>query len=233
MAQGTTDTFAASCEEICSDALANVGVIGPGDTASGKPLTFAKRHLDDLVKSIDADGQFLWRLTRLTTTTTASTAAVTISALAVDVDEPIRFTKSGATTGVPLTPMSRDEYMALPDRTITSDTPSRYYVERSLSGGRVSLALYLYPEPEDTGDTVEYAAFLRAKDFNTVATNADFPSAWNSCLKWGLTALIAPSFNQAQLAGQFLKMYEAEKTRLLGADNEKQGIVFVPFGGVY
>jgi hypothetical protein len=233
MAIGTVDTWVSTCEQICSRALANLGVVGPGDTASGKPLADAKERLNALAKSIDADGQFLWRVSRLTTTTSASTAAVTISALAFAIDEPIRYTKSGATTAVTLTPMTRDEYMALPDRTITADVPSRYYIEKSLSTGRQVITLYLYPEPEDASDTVEYAAFLRAKDFETGGTHPDFPSSWTNCLEWGLTSLLASQYGQPALIGTFGKMFQGEKDRLINADNEQQGITFVPFGSHY
>jgi hypothetical protein len=233
MAVGTTDTFVSTRDEIIADALSKLGVIGPGEDATGTPRTHAARRLDAIVKELDSEGQFLWRMSRLTVTTTASTATVTISALAVDIDEPIRFTKSGATVGVPLSPMTRDEYMALPDRTITADTPTRYYIEKSLSGGRASIALYLYPEPEDTGDTVEYVAALRAKDFNDGSTNPDFPSSWTRCLGFMLTADLAPDYKQPGLVKVFRDIYEPLLERLLGADNEHQGLFLVPFGGAY
>jgi len=233
MAVGTTDTFQSTRDEIISDALSKLGVIGPGEDASGPPRTHAARRLDAIVKELDAEGQFLWRMSRLTTTTTASTATVTISALAMDIDEPIRFTKSGATTGVPLHPMTRDEYMAIPDRTSEASTPTRYFIEKSLSSGRAVIALYLWPEPSDTGDTVEYAAALRAKDFNTGATNPDFPAGWTRCLGYGLAADLAPDYKQWQQAGLFLKQFEVLKDKLLQADNEKQGLILVPFGGMY
>ena len=231
MAVGTTDTFVGTRDEIISDALANVGAVAPGEEAVGVMRSHAARLLDGLVKELDAQGQYTWRTSRLTTTTTASQAAVTISALAMDIDEPISFMKAGTTARTPLMAMSRDEYMVLPDRTVEAETPSRYYIEKTLSGGRTAIALYLYPEPSDTGDTVEYAAFLRAKDFNTGATNPDFPSGWTNCLKMGLSALLAPSYNQAALVQIFHPMFITAKNELLGADNEKQGLVLVPFGG--
>ncbi len=233
MAVGTTDTFVSTRDEIISDALANLGVIGPGEDATGPSRTHAARRLDAIVKELDSKGQFLWRLSRLTTTTSASTATVTISALAIDIDEPIRYTKSGATAAVTLTPMTRDEYMALPDRTITADVPSRYFIEKTLSGGRASITLYLYPEPEDANDTVEYAAFLRAKDFNTGSTNPDFPSSWTRCLGFILTADLAPTYKQPGLVKTYEAMYKPLLEELLGADNEKQGLTFVPFGSGY
>lgn len=231
MAIGTTDTFVSTCEEICSRALANLGAVGPGETASGPMMSDAKARLNALVKSIDADGQMLWRMSRLTTTTTASVATVTVSALAIDIDEPIRYTKSGETAGVPLKPMTRDEYMAAPDRTTTASVPSQYYVRKTLSGGRTAITLYLYPTPADSSDTVEYAAFLRGKDFETGATNPDFPSSWTNCLEWGLTSLLAPQYKQVALLRAYGDMYLAEKAKLMASDNEKQDLIIVPFGG--
>jgi hypothetical protein len=50
-------------------------------------------------------------------------------------------------------------------------------------------------------------------------------------LVYGLTAELAPAYNQAPLAAQFRDMFLAEKERQLGADNEHQGLTLVPFGG--
>ncbi len=230
MAVGTVDTWVASCEQICSRALANLGAVGPGVTATGAIMADAKERLNALVKSMDADGQFLWRVARLSANTTASLATVTISALAVAIDEPVHYVKSTADTGTELRAMSRDDYMALPDPTSTASVPTQYFVERSLTNGRATLTMRLYPKPIDSDDTVFYAAFLRAKDFETGATNPDFPSSWTNCLEWGLTAMMAPQFGQAAQMGTYLKMHLGEKDRLLNADTEQLGITFVPFG---
>jgi hypothetical protein len=188
--------------------------------------------LNRIVKAIDAEGQFLWRVTRLTFTTTASTATYTLNATAFDVDDPVSYLATGGTTRVPLRPMSRDDFMTLPDRTTTARNPARYFIEKTLSGaGRTLLTMTLYPVPNTTADTVEYAAAIRAKDYVTGADTSDFPSNWVRCLVYGLTAELAPAYNQAASAMQFLQMYEAEKLRNLSDDNEKQGLVFVPFGG--
>ena len=231
MAVGTTDTWQSTRDEIIADALSKVGAIGPGEEAGGRVRTHAARRLDAIVKELDAEGQFLWRVSRLTTTTSASTATVTISALAMDIDEPIRYTKSGATAGRPLLPMTRDEYMALPDRTITADVPTNYFIEKALTNGRALITLYLYPEPEDASDTVEYAAFLRAKDFNTGATHPDFPSSWTRCLGFMLAADLAPDYGQIGMVRTFQSIYEPLLDKLLGADNEKQGLTMIAFGG--
>jgi len=191
----------------------------------------AASRLDSIVKELDADGQFLWRTTRLTFTTTASTASYTLDATAFDVDAPVSYLKSGGTSRVPLFPMSADDYLVLPDRTTTATTPARYYVEKSLSSGRTALTMILYPVPTASGDTVEYRAAIRAKDFNTGATNPDFPSSWTLALTNRLTADLAPSYGQMDAVPAFMAMFDEQKNRLLGADNEKQALIFVPFGG--
>lgn len=230
MAVGTTDTWSASRDDIVSRALANLGAIGPGESATGNMRTDAAARLDAIAKELDAEGDFLWRVARLTFATIASTAGYALNATAFDVDEPVSYLKAGGTSRVPLTAMGSDDYRALPDRTTTSSTPARYTVEKTLSGGREALTMYLYPVPSATGDTVEYRAAVRAKDFNTGASTPDFPSSWTSCLTNRLSADLAPSYGQGMAVRTFMDLYREQLEKLLGADNEKQGLVFVPFG---
>lgn len=230
MAIGTTDTWSQSRDEIISDALANLGVISPGEDATGLERDHAARALNRIVKAIDGEGQFLWRMSELTFPTVSGTASYVLGATAFDVDEPINYMDSAGTTRVPLRPMTRDEWMELPDRTTTASVPTRYYIEKSLTAARVILTMKLYPVPDSTGDTVTYQAALRAKDFNTGATTPDFPSNWTRCLLYGLTAELAPAYKQAAFGMGQWQLFEAEKARQLGNDNEKQGLCLMPFG---
>jgi len=231
MAVGASDTWSQSRDEIIADALANVGAISPGEDAAGEPRAFAARALNRLVKAIDAKGQFLWRVERKTFNTTATTASYQLNANVFAVDDPMSYLKSGGTARTPIYPMTRDEYMALPDRT-TAGIPSKYFIERSLTGnGRVLLTAILWPVPNATGDTIEYAGALRAKDFDTGATTPDFPTNFTQALVYGLTAEIAPAFNQPSLVAVYLPQYQAALAEQIGADNEQQGLTLVPFGG--
>ncbi len=232
MAIGTTDTWTQSRDEIVSDALANVGAVGPGATATGQVLSFAARALNRLVKAIDAEGQFLWRISRASLTTTASTASYSIAATVFAVDDPMDYKPASSSTRTPIYPMTRDEYMTISDRTITG-TPNRYYIERTLSGGRTSLTAYFWPVPDTTSDTIEYAGAARAKDYDTGATTSDFPSSWTSALVYGLSAEIAAAFGQPDLIMVFRPLYESEKAKLVAADNENMGLCLMPFGGSY
>lgn len=224
MTTASTDTFEETRDEIVEDALTNVGAIGPGRTPTGAMRTHANRALNRLVKSIDADGAFLWRIVRRTQATTAGTSSYSIASDVIAVDEPASFVRAGQTGRSPLLSMSRDDYMRLADRTSTG-VPSQFFAERTLAGGMI---LRFWPVPDATGDTIEYAAVLRAKDFVIGTNTPDFNSKWTQCLVWGLTAELAPAYGQA--ATTWDEKFEAERARQLNADNEGGNMILVPFG---
>src|SRR5688572_12195966 len=198
MTVGATTTFEQSRDDVIAEALENVGAIGPGDTRTSNNSTLfdsAARVLNRLAKSLDKDGQRLWRIVRRTTTTTDGTASFSLAADVLDVDEPMRYTRSGETAPAGyISPMSRDEYMLVGDRT-SEGIPRQFYVERTLTAKTV----YLYPVPDATGDTIEYAVATRTADFTSGADTPDFPSEWTSCLVYGLTMELAPKYDQKEL----------------------------------
>ncbi len=226
MAVASTATFTATRDQIVMDALAMVGATGPNRTPSANQLAHGARVLNDLVKSMDADGIFLWKLDRITFTTTDGTANYTLQSDVLEIDEPATYKPSSSNARTLLTPISRDDYMSISDRTVEG-TPTQYYVERQLSGGHI---LYLYPTPDTTGDTVEYAGHVRGRDFSIGSNNPDFPVSWILCLKLGLAWLLAPTYGQSSRMGPLRDQYMEERMRQLGNDSEKLGISFVPFG---
>lgn len=231
MSTSGTSTFEAARDDIIAEALEALGAIGTGETRNANnSLLFdsAARALNRVVKAIDANGMRLWRVVRRTTTTTASTATFSPASDVIDIDSPVRYTRSGQNTATPVTPLSRDEYMALPDRTQTG-VPRNYYVEKTLT----TFTVNLWPVPDATGDTIEYAAALRGQDFNSGADTPDFPSQWATCLVYGLVVELAPKFRQASAIQMFKPLFEAELNRVNQADSEKGSMMFAPFGGSY
>jgi hypothetical protein len=230
MAIGTTDVWQSSRDEIISDALTNVGAIGPGDDADGQIRDHAARALNRLVKALDAEGTFLWRVSALTVATVSGTAAYALSALVFACEDPMTYMPAGSTTGTKIWPMSREEYANLADTTVAG-TPTRFYIGRSLAAtGRLLLTANFYPVPNVTADTIHYAGATRAKDYDDGSTYSDFPSMWTRCLVYGLTAELAPAYSQPEMALQYWQMFEAEKSKQLMADNENMGLTLVPWG---
>ena len=227
MATGTTTNYEATRDEIIRDALANVGAVGPDVTPKQAQLLHAARALNRVVKSIDAEGAFLWRIVRRTATLTSGTDNFSPATDVIAVDEPMRYTRSGsAQASSVIVPMSRDEYMALPIRTNTG-TPERYFLERTLAQ---PVKVYMHPVPNQTSATCEYAAVLRSLDFDTGANTPDFWPDWTACLVDGLTAELAAAYGQPDLIPLYRKKFEEEKLKLINQDNELGNVVLVPFG---
>lgn len=241
MTIGATTTFQQSRDEICTDALSNLGVVAPGKDASqarsAGNLTHAARALNRLVKSMDADGELLWRMERRTELVVDFDLPLLpnnvepgfiCAADVIDVDEPMRYTPASdasGTTGTIIQAMSRDDWMAIPDRGITG-TPLRYYAERSLS----SLSIYFNPIPTASADLIEYAAYVRAADFTSGADTPDFLQKWTGCLVYGLTAELAAAYGQMDKLSAYRQMFLEEKARLLADNGEKGRTFLVPFG---
>lgn len=227
MATSSSADFEQSRDQIIEDALSKVGAIGPGGSSSGSQLLHAARALNRIVKSLDPEGNYLWRLVERTATTTDGTATFSPASDVIAIDEPINYKRSGESTRTPIRSMSRDDWMSLPNRT-TEGTPSLFYIARTLSG----LTVHLWPVPDQSSDTVTYQAVLRSLDFDTGANTPDFDPAWTQCLVFGLAADIAFDYGQPQLAAQFRAFFLEEKTRLLAQGTEHGNLTLMPWGGM-
>lgn len=228
MTVSSSYNFEQNREELIKDALANLGALGPDGTPSGAQTIHAGRALNRVVKSIDPEGQFLWRVVRRTFNTTSGTATATPAADVISIDEPMSYlpAASGSTRTV-LHAMSRHEYMILPDRT-TAGKPTRFFFERTMTTNTVTM----YPVPDTTGDTVEYSAILKSRDLDEAADTPDFPAQWNACLVYGLTSELAPVYGATDVQLQmFRQVFMEEKNKLLSAETEHGRVILVPFGG--
>src|SRR5712671_603430 len=160
MATSGTNTFNLTAQRLIDLALMDIGVNGPGGTVDPNLRTMALDVLNMVIKNTDTGGEYSWRTARLTQTLTSGVAGYALANRVNDLDQPARYTQAGATYGSQVTSMTRDEYMALPDRTIHG-TPFRYFAESALDvNGLQFLTIYLYPVPPNTGDTLEYSAVL-------------------------------------------------------------------------
>lgn len=246
MTIGATSTFLQTRDEICTDALTNLGVVAPGKSASDARtaglLTHAARALNRVVKAMDVEGEFLWRIERRTAVIELNDVGFDPDNDVLDIDEPMAFYSVDAPLGEDrrqLVSMSRDEYMVLRRNSngIPPDVgiPSRYFVEHQqsvASAGDTTIAVW-FDRQINTDGTLEYAAFIRSADFTSGATTPNFPSKWTACLVYGLTAELAGAYRQPAMLTTYRQLFVDEKARLLANDNERGNLTLVPFGGVY
>lgn len=225
MTTASTWTFQETRDEIIRDALSKVGATGPDVSPSGPQLLHAARALNRVVKSLDPEGEFLWRVAERTATTTSGTGTITPLTDVISVDEPMNYMRSGSTSRSPIRAISRDDWMSVTDRT-TTGTPSQFYVSRVLG----QLTINLWPVPDATGDTVTYSAVLRSFNFDTGSNTPDFDSAWTACLVYGLAADLGFDYGQAELSAQLRQIFNEEKMRLLNEGTETGNATLVPWG---
>lgn len=231
MSVGTTDTWGQSRDQIIADALANLGVIAPGKEATGDVRTHAARALDRIVKALDGEGQFLWRQSRLTLSTTDGTAGYSLDATVFACEDPMDYLAASGTSRTAIWPMTLAEYMQIADRTVEG-RPTRYVIEKTITGaGRLLLTAQFYPVPDTTSDTIEYLGCARSKDFTDGSTTPDFPTNFHRGLVYALTAELAPAYKQQNMAAFYERRGSEELAKQIQADNEQQGLQFVPWGG--
>lgn len=225
MTTGATATFNETRDQLITDALMKVGVVGPDATPTGSQYSHGARALNRLVKSLDPEGEYLWRVVRRTITTTSGTAAYTPAADVMTIDEPLNFKRSAGNGRSPVRVISRDDYMLIGDRT-TTGAPSVVFVEKTLS----SLTLNFWPIPDASSDTIEYAAVLRSLDYSTGANTSDFPQEWQQALVYGLAADLAFDYGQPELAAQLRAVFTEEKVKQRESSTETGNARLVPFG---
>jgi len=236
MSIATTSTYNPTAQTIIDLALTDIGVLG--QSGGGNPDPNIRPHalalLNLLLKRMDAEGVILIDVTRRTQTMTSGTASYTISNDVADLDEPARYTASGATYGSQVWSMTRDEYMALPDRTIQG-TPYRYFAEKGFdANGIQQITLTLFPVPPNTGDSLEYAAVIRMHDITSISQNLGVQQKWLHMIRLGLAAALAIPYGSGQTSvAQLQKLYEDEKAIVLGDDNERGGLQLVPWGNTW
>ena len=88
---------------------------------------------------------------------------------------------TSSTSEIPMTPLSREDYFSLSNKT-SSGVPVQYYYSPQLTNGK----FYIWP----VSDTVDYKIRLTGRrsieDFDTSGDNPDLPQEWLQALIWGL-----------------------------------------------
>ena len=226
MAIAVTNDFNMNRDQVIADALTMVGAIKPGGSATGGKLDHANRVLNSLVKSIDADGSLIERIVRRTTTTTDGDADFTTATDVLDIHQPMTYLRSGGTARTHIRAITRADYMRISNRTVEG-VPQFYLVEKV---SPTTVTITLWPVPDATGDTIEYAAAIRVADFDDGSNDPDYPTKFLRALTYGLAADLAPTYGQAALAGALGQEFRAELAKQIQDNNERGDLTLVPFG---
>lgn len=231
MSISTTSSFNATAQTIIDLALMDIGASATTGTQDPNLRTHALSCLNILLKSLDAEGARLGKFLRRTLPLVGGQASYVLDNDVQDVDQPARYVQAGLTTGSRVDSMSRDDYMAISDRTVTAPS-TRYLTEKDMdANGIEEVTLTLWPTPSSTGDSLEYVAILRVKDVTTLAQTLDIPQKWIQCIRWGLAFNLAPAYGADVMKVKMLQnLHEGELKTCLDDDHEHGNLQISPYG---
>jgi hypothetical protein len=123
----------------------------------------ARRSLNAILTSWANLGIHQWTVEQRTLTLGAGTPSYTLPAEIIDVLDAV-LRRAGKDT--PMTPMGREEYLGLPDKTLRG-MPNRYFTDRQAA----AVVLKPWFVPESSTDTIIYNDFRSFQDVKSDMTN--------------------------------------------------------------
>ena len=126
-----------------------------------------------------------------------------------------RTTSGGINTDLMMSPISRAEYDALPNKAQAGDRPFQYYFERTITP-----RLYIWQVPQAAGVTLFYHRMKIQEDAGDFTNSMDAPNRWMEAIAAGLAAKLAVKFAPDRLS--FLQgLADGSYERAAAEDREK------------
>lgn len=138
----------------------------------------------------------LWTVSLFSQALTAGQSSITLTARQVSVLSAYTrtVTNEGANQDLVISPISRTEYDAIPNKAQTSTRPTQYYLQRTIVP-----TLYLWPVPEDTGVTLYWRSAMIQMDPGAFTDSMDAPNRWMEAIVAGGAAKLAQKFAPERL----------------------------------
>lgn len=163
----------------------------PGSLSS-EHLVSARNSLNYLTLEIATeDGDRVYAIDQETATTIAGTASYALASGSIDIlDERVIYNRTGETVSIPISRISQEDYLMIPDKT-TQGEPSQFYVDHSVLN---TPTMVLWPVP-DAVYTVTYQRMRFIQDAVALSDTADVRRIWLDTLAAGLAFRLAAKFN--------------------------------------
>lgn len=187
-------SLSVSNNDIILMAYEDMGVYAPGaELPTAGEMATARKRLNMMVKAWQAAGVGLWLNTEYELTLVAGRMKYSIGPGGDVLDRPLgipearRCDTSGNET--PMTPLSRDEYMALPLKSSTGP-PVNYYYDYQTPVAYLSL----WPVATDLTDVIKFTGRKPVQVFVNIPDEPDFPQEWFDALHFNLALRLSPAF---------------------------------------
>lgn len=162
----------------------NPATITSNDTDS------ARRSLNFMFSEWANNGPNLWKTELVSLPLVANQQSYTLpDSLIYITNAATRTTSGGANQDLIINPISRSEYLALPNKAQTGARPTQYYLERTSTP-----TLKVWPVPQDATVTLLYYAMRTQQDAGAFMNSLDAPGRLLEAIAAGLAAKLAVKF---------------------------------------
>jgi len=221
---GSTD-FALNANQIIAAAFKKLGVGTEGEALTAAQYEDGRLALNLLIKTWGAQPH-LWTQTEAWLPYVAGQSGYALNA-AMRVLSVRRRLTSG-TIDTPMTPLSRQEYFDLPNKT-TQAVPVNYYFDPQYN----TSTLYVWPTASAAtaaaGD-LRITYLRRMCDMDTTTDDLDMPQEWLEAVIYNLAVRLMPTYpvNDPNIAARVESMAGQLYAALKGWDNETTSLFLQP-----
>jgi hypothetical protein len=185
-------------------------------TLSSNDIDSARRSINYMFSDWANNGPNLWAVDLQSITLTPGTLYYDLEPRTVSILQVYTRTLSGAqATDLMMSPISRAEYDAIPNKAQLGQRPFQYYFDRTITP-----RLYIWQAPQDTGITLFYHRMKIQEDAGDFTDSMDAPNRWMEAIAAGLAAKLSVKFAPDRL--EFLQgLADGAYTRAAAEDREK------------
>lgn len=195
MAVSDSTDFRSVANDIIKDARSLLGIDAAEEPLEAFELERGLRFLTRMLKAWEGDGIGGWTLTERTFALVQGDVDYvlgtggTLTTVPFEIMQ-VRITRGGS--DLEMTPLSREEYYALPNKT-TQGYPTQWYYDRQRDTG----TLYVWPAPDATGGTIKFTERRRIMDVDAGANDYDLPPEWEEAIVWNLAERLIGPYGKA------------------------------------
>ena len=185
-------------------------------TLSSNDIDSARRSINYMFSDWANNGPNLWAVDLQSITLTPGTLYYDLEPRTVSILQVYTRTMSGAqATDLMMSPISRAEYDAIPNKAQLGQRPFQYYFQRTITP-----RLYIWQAPQDVGVTLFYHRMKIQEDAGAFTDSMDAPNRWMEAIAAGLAAKLSVKFAPDRL--EFLQgLADGAYTRAAAEDREK------------
>jgi len=185
-------------------------------TLSSNDIDSARRSINYMFSDWANNGPNLWAVDLQSITLLPGVLYYDLEPRTVSILQVYTRTLSGAqATDLMMSPISRAEYDAIPNKAQLGQRPFQYYFQRTITP-----RLYIWQAPESAGITLFYHRMKIQEDAGDFTDSMDAPNRWMEAIAAGLAAKLSVKFAPDRL--EFLQgLADGAYTRAAAEDREK------------